>query len=372
MIIFYDSVCGVGSEMDEYLTGIYGDPENEAGFGGAEKLYRYVKKDGKYNLTRKQVREWLAGNETYTLHYPVRKEFTKSRVMAYAMDDLWQLDLIDMASLARYNSGYKYLLTCIDVLSKFAWVVPLKDKTGKTLVKALKKILESKREPMNIQSDKGTEFTNKIFQSFLKEKGVHFYTTNNTTKASVVERFNRTLKEKMYKYFTHHDTSKYKNVLASFVRAYNNSYHRSIKTKPNLVTKLNEGDVWKTLYGKKRSVKKRKYKVGDRVRISRAKQTFEKGYRPNWTQEVFNVTKRKKRDVPIYNLEDDNGEEVSGTFYEPELQKVYKDKEGVFRVEKILKKRRRKGKQEYFVKFLGYPSSFNLWVDNIQKSYNNP
>lgn len=360
--------------MDEYLKKIYGDPENEAGFGGVEKLYRYVKKDGVYNLTRKQIREWLEGNETYTLHRPVRKKFAKSRVMAYAMDELWQLDLVDMASLSRYNKGYRYLLTCIDVLSKFAWVVALKDKTGKSLVKALKKILESKREPMNIQTDKGTEFTNRIFQSFLKKKNIHFYTTHNTTKASVVERFNRTLKEKMFKYLTHRDTSKYINVLPRFVRAYNHSHHSSIKTKPILVTKDNEGDIWKTLYlkPKKGRGKKAKYTAGDRVRISRAKQTFEKGYRPNWTQEVFNVTKSRERDVPVYDIEDDRGEKVMGTFYGPELQKVKKDKEGVFRVEEVLKKRTRKGKKEYFVKFLGYPSSFNLWVNNIQKSYNNP
>lgn len=334
--------------MDAYLSKIYGDPGHEAGFGGAEKLYRYVKKDGVYKMTRKQVREWLAGNETYTLHRPVRKKFTKSRVMAYAMDELWQLDLVDMASLSRYNSGYKYLLTCIDVLSKFAWVIPLKDKTGKSLVKALKKILKSKREPVYIQTDKGTEFTNRLFQSFLKDKGIHFYTTHNTTKASVIERYNRTLKEKMNKYFTHRDTSKYINMLPRFVRAYNHSYHRSIQTKPILVTKENEGSIWKTLYMKKKREKKKKpqYIVGDRVRISRAKHTFEKGYRPNWTREVFNVTKPKMRGVPVYDLEDDLGEKVTGTFYEPELQKVKKDKEGLFRVEKILKSRTRHGKKE--------------------------
>lgn len=160
-------------------------------------------------------------------------------------------------------------------------------------------------------------------------------------------------------------------VLTKLVHAYNNSYHRSIKTKPILVNKGNEGDVWKTLYeskSKSSNVKSSKYSVGERVRISKAKRTFEKGYLPNWTEEVFNVKQKKKRDVPVYDLVDDHGEKVLGTFYEQELQKVNKGKDDVYRVEKILKKRKRGGKTEYLVKFLGYPSSFNQWVDNIQKS----
>lgn len=358
--------------MEEYLEKIYSDPKHEAGFSGVEKLFRFVKKEGVFELSRKQIKQWLEGNDTYTLHRPVRRKFTRSRVIAYGMDDVWQMDLADLSSISRHNSGYKYLLTCIDVLSKFAWVIPLKDKTGKSLVSALKQIIQSsKREPYHIQTDKGTEFTNKQFQSFLKEKDILFYTTQNTVKACVVERFNRSIKERMYKYFTHRNTLKYMPVLTKLVHAYNNSYHRSIKTKPILVNKGNEGDVWKTLYeskSKSSNVKSSKYSVGERVRISKAKRTFEKGYLPNWTEEVFNVKQKKKRDVPVYDLVDDHGEKVLGTFYEQELQKVNKGKDDVYRVEKILKKRKRGGKTEYLVKFLGYPSSFNQWVDNIQKS----
>ena len=156
------------------------------------------------------------------------------------MDDVWQMDLVDLASQSKHNAGYKYLLTCIDVLSKFAWVIPLKDKTGKSLVSALNKIIKkSMREPYHIQTDKGTEFTNRVFQTFLKDKDILFYTTQNTTKACVVERFNRTLKEKMWKYFTHRNTLKYIPVLNSLVHAYNISYHRSIKMKPISVNKEN-------------------------------------------------------------------------------------------------------------------------------------
>ena len=111
-----------------------------------------------------------------------------------------------MSSLARFNKGYKFLLTCIDVFSKFAWVVPLKNKVGESLFNGFQSILEHGRSPENLQIDKGTEFPNRNFQSLLKENSIHFFTTNSELKASVVERFNRTLKTRMWKYFTAKNT----------------------------------------------------------------------------------------------------------------------------------------------------------------------
>ena len=128
---------------------------------------------------------------------------------------------MDLGKLASYNKGFKYLLTCIDVLSRYAWIVPLKNKTGKTLKEAFQVIFKSGRQPIRLQTDKGTEFTNRVFQKFLKENDVHFFTTyNEETKASIVERFNRTLKTKMWKYFTHRETIIYIDVLSEMVESY--------------------------------------------------------------------------------------------------------------------------------------------------------
>jgi transposase InsO family protein len=113
----------------------------------------------------------------------------------YGIDHQWQADLMDLGKLASYNKGFKYLLTCIDVLSRYAWVVPLKDKTANALKEAFRVIFKSGWRPIRLQTDKGTEFTNRVFQKFLKENDAHFFTTyNEETKASIVERFNRTLK----------------------------------------------------------------------------------------------------------------------------------------------------------------------------------
>ena len=278
------------------------------------------------------------------------------------IDAQFQADLVDVQNLSRFNKGYKYLLTCIDIFSKYAWVVPLKTKQGQELVKAFQTILTSGRKPNKLQTDQGTELLNRVFQKFLRDNNIDFFTVNSGLKASVVERFNRTFKNKMYKYFTAKNTLTYIDVLPKLITSYNNTYHRSIKMKPSQMTKANEAKVWETLYGN--DVDKRvrfKFQVGDRVRISKVKRMFEKSYLPNFTEEMFTIYKRFARQVPVYKLKDDAGEILDGTFYEAELQKVIKE-DDVYRVEKVLRKRKRKGVVEYFVKWKGYSDKFNSWV----------
>ena len=289
-----------------------------ASYGG---LSKFKPKD----YTKKEVREWLQSQDTYTLHKPTRRRLHRRQVVVYGIDHQWQADLVDLAKLSSYNKGFKYLLTCIDVLSRYAWVVPLKDKTGKTLKDAFQVIFKSGRRPIRLQTDKGTEFTNRVFQKFLKEHDVHFFTTyNEETKASIVERFNRTLKTKMWKYFTHRETLTYVEVLSEMVASYNHTVHRTIVIPPAEVTWANQTTVSKRLYGRKGPKKSCKFSPGDRVRLSKAKRTFKKGYLPNWTEELFTVVKCIETRPPVYLVKDDHGEILEGTFYAEEIQKVIK------------------------------------------------
>ena len=341
---------------------MYLDPSHPASFGGVDAVYRELKDQGKNKISRKQVKEWLSQQDVYTLHKPARRYYKRSRVIVSGKDAQFQADLVDVQSLSRYNKGFKYLLTCVDIFSKYAWVIPLKTKQGQELVKALRTILSSGRKPLKLQTDKGTEFLNRQFQKFLRDNNIHFFTVNSGLKASVIERFNRTFKNKMYKYFTAKNTLSYIDVLPQLVSSYNNTYHRSIKMKPTQVKKANESKVWDTLYsGDVQKQVRFKFQVGDRVRISKVKRMFEKSYLPNFTEEMFTVYKRFARQVPVYKLKDDAGEILEGTFYEPELQKIIKN-DDVYRVEKIIRKRKRKGVTEYFVKWKGYPDKFNSWV----------
>jgi hypothetical protein len=178
----------------------------------------------------------------------------------------------------------------------------------------------------------------------------------------VVERFIRTLKEKMYRYFTARNTYRNLDILDDLIISYNKTYHRNIIMAPFEVYKENESDVWRSMYGLVNDeIIKFKFNVGDKVRISKNKNIFEKVYTPNWTEEVFIITARMARVPPVYQVKDLNDTDM-GVFYVKELQSVKMKDDEEYRIEKILKKRKRKGKLEYFVRWLGYTPEFDSWV----------
>ena len=209
------------------------------------------------------------------MHKPVsRLRFATRPVVVYEIDEQWQMDLVDLSKLSKFNSGYKYLLVCIDVLSKFAWVKPLKTKTGAELKTVIKQILSGypKRQPQVLQTDKGTEFLNVSVKNMLKMNNIKLFYTNSERKASIVERLNRTFKGLMYKYFTKSNSYRYIDVLQDLVQRYNNSYHRAIKMKPKDVTKGNVPEVWMNLYEKR--IKLRVNKKRKKVAITRSARSY--------------------------------------------------------------------------------------------------
>ena len=353
--------------MDKYLSKIYYDVRHPAGYSGVDRLWSWCVHQGKKKYTREKVARWLDKQDTYTLHKPVRRKFRRNRVLVGGIDEQWQADLVDLSSLKKENDGINFLLTCIDILSKKAWVRPLTNKRGASVTKAFANILAEGRVPWKLQTDAGKEFLNRDFQALLTQHDIHFFTTHNETKASVVERFNRTLKTRMYRYFTRHQTRRYIDVLSDLVYGYNHTVHGSTRMRPVDVNKKNQARVWHTLYGRQQTHKgvdmQYKYRVGQRVRISKVKKTFEKGYLPNWTEEIFVIVRRHPRKPPVYTLKDLEGEVLEGTFYEPELQPVQKSSRSVFRIEKILGERRHKNRSQVLVKWAGYPVKFNSYID---------
>ena len=185
--------------MDDYLASVYYDLKRSGRFGGVDRLYKDVKKERKFNINRRKIKEWFMKQDAYTLHKPIRQRFRKNRVIVSGIDEQWQMDLTEMQSMQRFNDGYRYLLVCIDVFSKYAWVVRLKNKTGLLVVDAFKTILSS--GPEKIITDQGTEFLNKHFKALLKDEDIELYNTYHETKASVVERLIPTLKTRMWRSF---------------------------------------------------------------------------------------------------------------------------------------------------------------------------
>ena len=359
--------------LEDTLRKIYYDPSNEGSFGGGVKLWRSLKKNGFEKVPYETVKKWLEKQDTYTLHAPVRKKFARNRVVVRGIDDNWEGDLLDVQNLKKYNKGYRYLLVCIDVLSKYAWAIPLKNKTGKTITEAFKQITSEGRVPVMLHTDKGTEFLNSEFQKYLKTEDIYFFTTENEVKGSVVERMNRTIRERLWRYFTFTDSYKYIDVIDKLMKSYNDTFHTSIRMKPNEVNIENQKQVLDVLYGKQRP--KRcgsrasqifKFKVGEQVRISKSKLRFDKGYKANWSDEIFTINARIARPIVVYRIKDYNGKVIRGTFYERELQRVSKSRDELYTVEKVLKTRKKKGKREYLVRWKGYGSDFDSWVGRLQ------
>ena len=346
--------CDFHSDMrkqEKRLSSAYYDVKGVGSFGGIRPLAKTSKVD------TKRARAWLSSQDVYTLHKPVRYKFPRRKTIVGGPHQQWQADLIDVSRLSRHNQGTKFLLTCIDVFSKKAWVVPIKDKTATSLVNAFESIPHSL--PKHLQTDKGTEFLNRRFQQWLKSHKVHHFTTENEDiKASIVERFNRTLKSKLWRYFSRHDTLTYMDVLDSMVNVYNRTPHRSIGMAPDDVSSGNKACVWFRLYADPVAYKEPSLRVGDSVRISKARRAFKKGYLPQWTEEIFTVVERRSTQPPTFVLADYSGEVLKGTFYPQELQKVSKT-DDVYRVEKILKRT----KNRVYVKWQGYPDKFNSWVN---------
>ena len=288
------------------------------------------------------------------LQKPIRRKFKKRRVLVNGIDKIWAADLVDMQAFSKFNRGVKYLLAVIDVLSKYGWLIPLKDKTGKSVASALETIFKE-RKPEKMWVDKGKEFYNKDVKDLIE-----LYSTENEEKSSVVERWIRTMKEKMWKYFTDKNTNIYIDILPDLVKDYNNTRHSSIKMTPVKASKKeNELTVWRNLYPEHFVIHdiNPKFSVGDKVRISKKKKTFEKGYTTRWTEEIFTIVEVKRTRPPTYKIADLNGEEIQGSFYEPELQKTNQE---IFRIEKVIKR----GKKKSLVKWKGYSDNFNSWVDN--------
>ena len=341
----------VENNNSKKLDKTYYNTKAVGSFGGIQPLSKKVR------VKPEKVKDWLRTQDTYTLHKPIKYKFPRRKIIVGGIGHQWQADLVDVSRLSKHNKGIKYLLTCVDVFSRKAWVVPLKDKSGSTLLSAFQSI--SDPLPQRLQTDKGTEFTNRKVQQWLKEQKVHFFTTENEDiKASMVERFNRTLKSKLWRYFTKNETLSFLHILQDIVDTYNHTPHRSIGMAPLDVNDKTLGRVWFRLYGDSfADYKKPELKVGDSVRISKARRAFKKGYLPQWTEEIFTIFEVQSTHPPTFLLKDWGGEELKGSFYTEELQKIDKS-DHIYRIEEVLKQ----DKNRLFVKWLGYPASFNSWV----------
>ncbi|KAG1647689.1 putative uncharacterized transposon-derived protein F54H12.3 [Nymphon striatum] len=344
-------------EMEDQLTSIYYDTSNPASFGGIDKLLFELRSKG-VNATRKAVKSWLEAQNSYTLHRPRRKRFKRNRIIVSVINELWECDIMDCSNVTKYNKEFKYLLVVIDALSKYGYARKLKSKNAVEVCKAFTSILKEGHTPINLRTDRGSEFINKCFKEVTDRYSINHYFTYNETKAAIIERWIRTLRMKMARYFTANNTRRYVDVLDSMIDSYNNSVHSSIGMKPSKVTPHNQKKARAKLYkNMKEPSKIFKYKVGQNVRISKLKKAFDKDYEKKWTDEIFIIRQLVSREIPVYKINDLQGERIEGTFYDFELNPVKPPT--YYKLDRILKERGNK----YYVKFRHYDKSFNQWVN---------
>ena len=270
--------------------------------------------------------EGISKEESKELHTQGRKYYPREMIKHTGLNHTFSIDLIDMTKSKDEN--YNYIFTCIDNFSKFAWGIPIKNKTGKEIITCLKEIFKD-RKPIKITSDLGKEFVNKEVKDYLNDEKVEWYSTNSEKKASIVERLIKTLKLEIWKKFTENENEKWVDLIKDIVDKYNNTPHSSLKflTPIEGSEKRIEGLIrhifyLKTLKHKEKNNKKPKFQLNDKVRLYNYKNAFHKGYKENFTREIFTISKINDTFPVTYQITDEKGNEIKGKVYTEELLKT--------------------------------------------------
>ena len=368
----------VSDDVKNVLNQLFYNPRSPVAFSGVDKIYNYFKnnkdefQDFK-TLTRKDIKMWLNKQEAYTSHRPIRRKFRRPRVI-FSLNYQWDTDTANMVKYKDHNDGFRFFAVFIDIFSRYLYTAPMKTLTGIEMV--MRSIFDNNGvQPKKIRSDQGSEYKNREMKRFLNDRGIKHIFTYYETKANYAERVIKTLKLKIRKCLTGKETFRWVDVLQDLTFSYNHSSHRSIKMQPSKAMSEDPYTVWSNQYGEKiqsseayqenkSSLRGTKYpiiykfKVGDRVKISYLKSTWDREYSEKWTGEIFTIINRKlNQEIPMYQLKDYNNDIIDSFFYEPELQLAYIGDEVSYKIEEIIKKRKRNKISEVLVKWKGWPKN---------------
>ena len=304
--------------LNDYLKDVYYNPSNSASFSSATKLYQKAKQDNK-KITLNKIKHWLENQNTYTSHKEVQRKIRTQHVYSPYIGYMYDLDTVNMTRYKKYNK-HQYFLVCIDILSRHAYTFPLKTLQGLEMCTALKHVFRQS-QPQRIRSDLGSEFCNKNVSQLLKKMGIKHITTTSQYKANYAERLIKSLKTKISKYLYHKQQYKWEDILEDVTNSYNTTYHRSIRTSPEKALQMSSEDLWLINYRKTEGSHSNyvpekntyKYKIGDKIKISYLKRSFQRAYDQSFTDEVFIISGRyAKENLPIYILKDWHNSIIQG------------------------------------------------------------
>ena len=262
------------------------------------QIYVYVYK---IKMTQKNIKIFI--NEIYSK--PPKKNYPTNKTDVYHIDDIWSLDILDLKEYGPENNrGYRYVLVTIDNFSKYGWTIPINNKNAMTTKDSFENILiGSKRKPNLIESDRGKEFYNNIFQDFLNKNNIKLYSRNSSYGAVLAERFNRTIRDILKKLVFEKRDGNWIDVLPIITKQYKNRIHSSTKLTPIQASlQKNEGYVYKNLLDKRNKIKA-KYQTNDLVRVADLKETFSKGDTTNWSYNLYKITEIINDTIPSYKID---------------------------------------------------------------------
>ena len=310
------------------LHELYYNVDSPASFASAQTLHYHARQRDP-NIKLKTVTDFLEAQDVYGIHKQAKiRKFSRNKVVATGLDTHWQADLCDMRTLKKWNYKHGYILTVVDVFSKYGFAEIVKKKSAKLVAEAFARIVKrSGRSPWFLMVDQGTEFRGAFHHYITEVLGITLHISNSPViKAPNVERFNRILKNRMWKYFSHNKTKRYSDVLQKLVHACNERFSNPIQMRPSEVTYENETKVRQRLYGDEKQSKAvvYKYNVGDRVRLVNTQKVFQKGYKPRFSLKKYIITERLPRQPPVYRVRRDkqNSLRERRIFYKEELVKV--------------------------------------------------
>ena len=252
-------------------------------------------------MSQKNIKKFI--NQIYSK--PPKRNYSTNKTDVYHVNDIWSLDILDLKDYGpKNNRGYRYVLVNIDNFSKFGWTVPLKNKNAHSIKDSFENILiSSKRKPTLLESDRGKEFYNNIFQDFLNKNNIKLYSRNTSVGAVFAERFNRTIRHLLKKIVFERGDANWINVLPTITKQYNNRMHSSTELTPIQASlKKNEGYVYKNILDKRKEIKP-KYEIGDLVRTADLKKTFSKGDTTNWSYKLYKITEIVNDTIPSYHID---------------------------------------------------------------------
>ena len=350
-------------DQERFLGSLYFDTKQPGSFSGVQKFYSEVKKKRK-DISKNEVRVWLQNQPSYSLFKQLSRKVKRPKVLSPFKFYMLDGDTANFSSFADENDGYKYIAVFIDILSHYLYAFPLKTLKATEMKNVLIKLF-NEVHPYILRTDRGSEFKGEV-KGLLNKMKIKLVNTSEHSKANYAERVIRTLRLRLARAWRNKHSHNWITILPEIVHSYNNTFHRTIKMSPSEALNTDDVRLWNIQYktdNQNDNIKKTSLKIGDVVRISKIPEKFDKESAAKWTEELFTISSVYfVQGYPRITLKDFNNEPIVDSFLPSELQKVEVSDSTTYDIEKILKRRKRKGQSEVLVRWKGWPPKFDSWI----------